>query len=319
MLLRLVIANFAIILVVCLAGCQSSSGEVPTVLRSDPQQPWDLSDFQPWKVARDSEPKGASGAGRKIRHVEFENRGKQRSLVVHFPSGQHASKSLPCVLVPPAGSNLVTGQKINGDTDLLNKYLRKKMVVVTYELNGALHKDNISDQKKFREAYLDFVYAQAGLENSQNAFEYAVRHIDQVNPKLVFVAGHSSGGSHALLFAAHEPRLAGCVAYCPDTNMGDYTDSALDFYGRFLPGLDRFVVKASPQTRVQDIQCPVLIFAARDDDIVDFDATESFCRKLRETNIRVIYRWTDEGGHFESYQSNGLDAGVDWITRIANR
>ena len=312
-----VIVISSVIMVAVMVLYDPMKKATPLVLRESPTAPWDLSGFKPWKIESETPLGNASDLDSGIREVNFADGRAIRKLYVHFPDGFHAKGSLPCVLVPPSGSNLITGQTVNGDVSLLNYYLNKRMIVVTYELNGALHPDDADDPKKFKASYLAFVGAKAGLVNSRNAFEYAANHVEAVDPSRIFVAGYSSGGSHALLFAAHEPRLAGCVAYCPDPQMGDFTPTALSEYGSFLPGLSRFVTRASPMTHIENIDCRTLVFAVQDDEIIEFAEVKEFCDALRRKNGGLMFRWTDEGGHSEAFRQIGLKWGADWIETIA--
>jgi len=291
--------------------------DLPMALRGDSTALWDLSDLPKWEVAEEYRIGLNSDLNRGTREVVIRHGRSLRKMYVHIPPGSHRSGSLPCVLVPPSGSNQVTGQTINGGVGLLQAYLKAGIVVITYPLDGPLASGDEGDAKKFRRAYLAYVNSKAGLNNSMFAFRYAQERIDIVDDNQIYVAGYSSGGTHALLFAAHQPRLAGCVAYCPDPRLGDYNEKALQVYGRFLPGLERFVDRATPMTHVTRIQCPVLVFGVMDDAVIDFDDILAFDRRLKRVNPAAMLKWQDAGGHFEPYRESGIKLGSKWIKQRA--
>lgn len=288
-----------------------------------PDRPWDLSAFQRWEITdQKTGPVLSAGdhvepaEGRRI--VTLQRRRLTQKLVAHFPYGSYAKKSLPCVLVPSGGGNLITGTPPAANRDVMKPILSEGMVVISYELSGSISPWDAGDEKLLSDAYRQFVDVRAGLVNSLNAFEYAINDIDVVDPAKVFVAGYSSGGTHALLLAAHEPRLAGCIAWCPDPDLADFDQETTEAL-QFLYAIKQFVKKAAPLTHVQKVKCPVFIFAVQDDEIIEFENVNSYVKALRKTNPDVVFRWADSGGHAIPYLNQGRAMGVKWITRIVAR
>ena len=288
-----------------------------------PNALWRLPESRRWKVVDENigpnlnvsgHPQKA--LGRRI--VTLQNRQLQQSLVVHFPYGDYSDHSVPCVLVPSGGGNLISGTVPTTNREVMNCYLKRGFVVISYELCGAIEPSDARDAQKLSKAYRNYLDVKAGLVNSRNALEFALEHLEMVDPNKIFIAGYSSGGSQALLFAAHESRLAGCVAYCPDTHFSDFDAKKLDGLN-FLPGIGDFVIKAAPITHVSHVTCPVMLFAVMDDDVIPFSEVEAFYRTLRETNPDVMLRWTEAGGHARPYRTKGRELGAQWIERIAGR
>ena len=54
---------------------------------------------------------------------------------------------------------------------------------------------------------------QAGLANARTALEFALAKVPKLDAKRIYVAGHSSAATLALLFASHEPRIKACAAW----------------------------------------------------------------------------------------------------------
>ncbi len=302
--------------------------KLPSAVRAptwyeQPEMAWDLTNSKPWEVREEK-----TGPVLSIRGTGHRAEGKRvvplgrgsltQSLVVHFPFGEYEKGSQPCVLVPSGGGNLITGTVPTANREIMKPYLSKGFVVISYELCGAIDPRDARDSEKLSSAYRSFVTVKAGLVNSKNALEYAAQHIEIVDPQKIFVAGYSSGGTQALLFAAHEKRLAGCVAYCPDTGLTDFDAGKLKRLN-FLSGIEAFVTKAAPLTHVENIQCPVMIYAVQDDEIVSFADVMVFFRKLEETNKDAMLRWSEYGGHGVPYRKTGRPQGAQWMERIAAR
>ena len=102
----------------------------------------------------------------------------------------------------------------------------------------------------------------------------------QVDAKRVYTAGHSSAGVAALLVAEHEPAIKGCAAFAP----------AIDLAKRFgarevrqlqTIGLGDLVVRYSPKNNEAKLNCPVLLFHARDDSNVPVADTEAAAARLK--------------------------------------
>ncbi|MEZ6134762.1 MAG: hypothetical protein R3C53_07625 [Pirellulaceae bacterium] len=134
-------------------------------------------------------------------------------MYVLLPPGNHAPGSIPCLLVAPAGTNLMTGANTGPYFESHIPYLEAGFAIMDYELDGS--PDYATDANDATRAFID---AQAGLVNSRNVIDFVLQKMPMVNPNQIFAVGHSSGGTHVLLLGEHDPRLAGVVAYaaCSD-------------------------------------------------------------------------------------------------------
>lgn len=252
----------------------------------------------------------------KSRNGHYSTPGHGGSLYYYLPAGKHEPSSLPCVLITAAGSNLFQGKKFDDiatteDAAEHLPYVHAGMAVMAYEMDGS---QAFETNSEFKAVHKDFKAAGAGMVNARNAFEYILENCPEVNPQQIFAAGHSSAGTAALLFAAHEPRLAGCMAYAPVTNLSDFHPP--DVYVKLvatMPSLGFFMTRASPITHVRHIQCPVYIFQTRDDAIVNLKQTNAFVDLLRTTNSQVEMDTVTFGGHYPGMINDGIPAGISWI------
>ncbi len=91
---------------------------------------------------------------------------------------------LPCVLIAPAGSTLLTGMELgDGDATEHIPYLKAGFAVIAYSLDGP----SLSNPPDIP-AYEAYSQARGGLVNARNALEYAIQQ-PEIDPKRIFVAG----------------------------------------------------------------------------------------------------------------------------------
>lgn len=236
-------------------------------------------------------------------------------IYVYLPQGTHAPGSLPCVLITGAGTDMMTGYEFDelgdfGDGAEHIPYVKAGFAVVAYELDGSGYNENTTE----KDDYNDFKASCAGMVNARNALEFTLQKIPEVNPAKIFSAGHSSAGTAALLFAAHEPRLAGCVAYAPCSDVENFQPA---FLIRMLsserPGLVDFLCQSSPKTHHTRIKCPVLLFHAEDDTTVEIKTSREFEKLLKQHNPNVTLQTVPTGEHYDSMIEQGIPAGIEWM------
>jgi dipeptidyl aminopeptidase/acylaminoacyl peptidase len=228
-------------------------------------------------------------------------------LYLYLPPGQHPPKSLPCILIAPAGSTLVAGMDLaEGDQPEHIPYVKAGCAVLAYELDGP-------ESDEPQEAYTAFRNARAGLVNGRNALEYVLAKVPEVDPARIYAAGHSSAATHALLFAAHEPRLAGVMAYAPATDLPKRMGPQLPIFRFIMPGVVDFVTQSSPSTHAASIKCPTFLFHAEDDGNCPIADTTAFAEQLKRQGTDVKYVTVASGDHYDSMINEGIPAGIQWL------
>lgn len=240
---------------------------------------------------------------------------------LYVPPGTHAAGSLGCVLVAPAGTILLTGTDLDDGSyhDETLPYVNAGYAALSYSLDGNLGVElSKATHAHVAPAYAQFSAAQAGLVNARNALDFVLAKVPQVAPNRVFVAGHSSAATLALLFAEHEPRLAGCIAFAPCTDVETrQRELARDPVAqRFLPGLNDFLKRSSPQTHAARIQCPIFLFHARDDGNVPLSESAAFVARLQQMQKTVQFIQVATGGHYQSMIDQGIPQAIQWLRTI---
>ena len=236
-------------------------------------------------------------------------------LWIYLPAGSHEPGTLGCVLIGPAGSRMVNGMPLTeGDQAEHYPYPQQGFAVVAFEIDGALPDENPPDQK-FRDAYVKFTAAAAGVANARIALQYATSRMPEVDRARIFVAGHSSAGTVALLCAEHVDGLAGCVAYAPCSDLEGYlTDFVGDIEG-VLPNVRRYMKEGSPSNHVDALGCPVMIFHAIDDDVVRLSESSRFATLASNSGHDVTLRPGTRGGHYDAMINEGIKEAIAWMNR----
>ena len=258
--------------------------------------------------------------GRGVQFSEVALRGsgpaQAMKIWIYFPEGQHATASLPCIFVAPAGSTLITGMALGeGDRAEHLPYVREGFAVVSYELDGDLP-DGVgrASNARFAAAARKFMAAEGGISNAKMAIEYVLAKVPEVDPKRLYCAGHSSAATLALQLAAKEPRMKACIAYAPATDIvARHGEGLVNDMDRLAPGAKRFLTDYSP-VNMPAPQCPVFLFHAEDDSNVPCEQSKEYA-STRGDRVKIVTVPT--GDHYDSMINRGIPAAIDWLKPLA--
>ncbi len=242
--------------------------------------------------------------------------GQSMAMRVYLPPTDAPHQSLPCVLVAPAGTNLLVGNDMDADDYHAETlpYVEAGMAVIFYSLDGGIDMQQATDAQ-FAAAYQKFRAAQAGVVNGRNALEFALAKLPQVDPRRVYTAGHSSAGTVSLLMAAHEPRLAGAIAYapCSDVEARLAEAAANRDMRQLLTDLPNFLKQSSPKTHTARVGCPVFLFHASDDSNVMVTESQAYAQQLKAAGKSVEFQTVPTGDHYDSMISQGIPQAIAWL------
>lgn len=272
-------------------------------------------------------PRMAPGSPVKIYDLSFASAnpgangpGTQMNLRVYVPDDQAPPKSVGCVLVAPAGTNLLTGNDLDDPNyhDETLPYAQAGYVTIMFSLDGGVRDYAQMSDAQFAIAYRNFGAAQAGLVNARNALEFALAKLPQVDPARIFSAGHSSAAVLALLFGEHEPRLKACLAYAPasdvEQRLADVTrDPRAE---RLLPGVGSFARRSSPRTHMAEMKCPVFMFHAVNDSNEPIGTSTRFANDLQKLGKKAWLEMGPRGDHYDSMIQEGIPKGIAWMKAL---
>lgn len=237
--------------------------------------------------------------------------GQASTLYIYTPPGEHPRRSLPCVLIAPAGAPAFSGMGLGSEDQAEHiPYAKAGFAVVAYEVDGQLEGET---NRAARRAYNQFSAARAGLVNARNALEYVLVRMPEVDPRRIYAAGHSSAATLALLFAEHDHRVKACAAYAPVSNIPRWLGSDVDEMEAVLPGCREFFEQASPHTHASRLHCRVFLFHAEDDSVVPVHDTTGFANDLQRLNKDVTLVTVPRGDHYDSMIREGIPRAIQWL------
>lgn len=242
--------------------------------------------------------------------------GSQMDMILYLPSGSHQTGSLPCVLIAAAGTTLLEG---NGCFDESYQsetipYVQQGFAVLGYSLDGPLSSEQPTNREVVT-AYRQFRAAHAGLVNARNALEFLLQQVPVVDPNQIYSAGHSSAGTLSLLFAQHESRLAGAIAYAPcvdvEKRLADYvSDPRVQL---LLPEIGAFVRQESPLRHLESLTCPVFLFHAEGDLNSPCAESQRLAAMLSAQGTSCQLETIPDGDHYDSMLEEGIPRGIAWL------
>jgi dipeptidyl aminopeptidase/acylaminoacyl peptidase len=228
---------------------------------------------------------------------------------------EKATSKLPLVLVPPAGSTLFAGMDLgDGDRAEHFPYAQAGFAVASFEIDGNVPRGSsnaatIEGAKLFRDS-------KAGLENAKAALDFVLEKEPNIDRERIYVAGHSSAGTLALLVAEHDPRIKACIAYASVTDVVTDLGPAVAAVDRAILGYRDFFRQSSPKTHASKLTCPVFLFCAKDDSTVPPNQTTDFATQLKSSNSAVTVEVVPSGGHYQSMIKDGIPKGIAWLRKL---
>ncbi|HEV7280201.1 MAG TPA: prolyl oligopeptidase family serine peptidase [Pirellulaceae bacterium] len=227
------------------------------------------------------------------------------TIWLYLPPGELTEASLPCVLIGAGGSNLLSGKALDDD-DMQEHipYVQAGFAVVAFSIDG--------DPRYTDQPYRKFKDAFGGMVNARNALEFTLAKAPEVDPERIFIAGHSSAATLALLYAEHEPRLKGCLAYMPVYDVvGALGNSPA--LRTVAPDAPQFLAMTSPRSFADRLRCPVFLFGSEKDGNVPVATVRRAAVDLRVHGKDVTLDVAPSGDHYRAMIESGIPAGIAWL------
>lgn len=262
-------------------------------------------------------PKTESAAKKHEDGVYFEEHQTSEGRFWVYTPAPEITEPIGCVLIAPAGSNLLTGMLLGeGDRPEHLPYVRAGFMVVAFDIAGGVGPD--ATDNELGAAILEFRSAGAGVDSARSALTFATEHYPTIDPSRVYIAGHSSAATLALLAGAQEERIRAVVAYAPAVDVPAFLGA--EVVGQLdagMPGYAGFLRDSSPINHIDALAGkPVFLFHAKDDDVVA--ASESArlfpAGKSRDPKSRRLV--VEEGGHYDAMLKDGIPAGIEWLKSL---
>lgn len=230
------------------------------------------------------------------------------------PANAPRDARMPCVLVGTAGSRLFHGIKLaDGDRPEHLPYLAAGYAVAAFDISGEWNEET----RTLGLALRAFLEADLGVKDALEALDIVLQNERGIDPERVFIAGHSSAGTLALQVAAKSNRFKACIAYAPVADFETRFDRGLERQlDALAPGATKRLLAASPLRIGREINCPVFLFHAADDDRVSRDSLLALEKNLGAAHVAVTFLKVRAGGHYDSMIREGIPAAITWLKQI---
>lgn len=243
--------------------------------------------------------------------------GPPLQLVVYRQDRESAATqraSSPCVIIAPAGSNLLSGRDLGGgDHPEALPWAQAGYVVVQVALPGAMADEEEITNAEIKRTFAAFSAARAGLGCIEQVLAYVKQELPEVDPKRIATVGHSSAGTLALLAAESNPEIKACVAFAPCTDVAEFHRFNVIFLDFIIPSVRTFCRDSSPINHIDRLQCPVFYFQAEDDPVTRLDRATRFVDAAKEKKKRVDFVRVKSGGHYRSMIDQGIPRAIQWL------
>lgn len=240
---------------------------------------------------------------------------KTSSAWIYLPNKRDGK--IPCVLIAPAGTGLFHGIGLsNGDVAEHLPYARAGFAVIAYELSGPIPQD--SGNEAMIEGTINFRQVEAGVRNLKEVIKFIEKNVVEIDREQLFVAGHSSAATHALLASWEVDQIKGCLAYAPAVDVAgfvgkDLIDAFNSIGGRYFSGYRNFIKDISPSKNASKIKCPLFVFHSEEDGVVAIEETLRFVKSVQRGNDSVTLLIAEKGDHYNSMMDEGIPAGIEWL------
>jgi hypothetical protein len=181
--------------------------------------------------------------------------GEPISMEIYVPVGQHAPKSMACILGTPLEAGVLQGYA-RGKQDWQYKQLAHEIgqVVVSFDLSkwGMLNRP-----ENLEEGPLELMQTDCAYHCARDVIELCLARLPMIDPGRLYVMAPNAGGRMALYWATLDPRIRAVATWDPVCDVmaggGEWGK------GLHIRGIEEFMKKTSPVKFADKIKCPVLI------------------------------------------------------------
>jgi dipeptidyl aminopeptidase/acylaminoacyl peptidase len=267
--------------------------------------------------AQEKKEDGAAGSGQGDKKEAFTEKDRviigRRWLRVEIPCGELKLKAwllvppgsdtqkTPAVLRIPAGGSLFTPAILGlGTVPEIEPYFTAGYVTLVMSF-----RDTLANGGKFSES-------KGGLEDVLAALEY-LRKLPEVDPKNIYVAGHSSAASLALRVAQVSDVPRAVAAFSPVT---DWTEFFKERMENLSEESRKYLEDASAVNHVGQTKCPVLLTHGTKDTIAPISHSEVMAGKLKELEKPCEFVRIPEGDHYFSMLKVGIPLSLAFFSEM---
>ncbi len=244
---------------------------------------------------------------------EFINPKTNGRIWVYLPN-DYQKKTLPIILVAPAGSRMFHGMDLSeGDTPEHIPYVKEGFAVISFDVSGPWPK--IETNLNIYSAINHFVARGGGVHDARDALRIAKKQFKNINLNEVYVAGHSSAGTISLMLAQQLPNIKAAIAYAPVIDTDAYLAEITPALEKGFPLFRKSLIDASPHKNIDKYTMPVFLFVAEDDGHMEGqeESYETFRKSFQKSGLSLTYKQVKNGGHYQSMIDEGIPFAINWL------
>lgn len=134
-------------------------------------------------------------------------------------------------------------------------------------------------------------------EDAEQAWQYLIQKL-KLNPKHIFVYGHSLGGAIAIELALHHPQIAGLIIESSFTAMRDMAIRT-DWWASYIPLDFLLTQKFDSRSKIQALAMPILFIHGTADTMIPYEMSEQL---FAMTTARKKLLLIPQGDHDHNYK-----------------
>ena len=237
----------------------------------------------------------------------------RRWLLVHFPCGElklkawlfiprgAENKPTAAVLRIPAGGNLFKPAVLGlGAVPEVEPYVEAGYVTMVMSFRGTL--DNRGNFNRSR----------GGLDDVLAALDFLKKQ-PEVDPKSIFLAGHSSAASLVLRVAQVSDVPRAVAVFAPASDWTEFFKNRLE---KVSDETRRFLEDSSALTHAGETKCPVLLTHGTADRIVPVSQSERLARRLKDAKKVYEFVAIPDGDHYYAMLRAGIPLSLAYFSEI---
>lgn len=243
--------------------------------------------------------------------------GQDSEVRVVLPHPKPAGK-IPTLVVNGAGAYLFSGMVLSDeDIEPMLPYVERGFAVIAYETDGCQPDfDREPTPGDIAEMTRRYVASKAGLVNAKRALSFALERFPEIDADQLYTIGHSSGGKQALLLAAHDDRIRGCVAFAPACQMDFGSKMTVARIGGADGDLlSREVARSMPLVHAADTEVPMLLVYSKNDRVTRPQEVLTYAEAVGDQAVAVPVRCDGHG----SVPDAGFKVALAWLQSRAKQ
>jgi dienelactone hydrolase len=222
-------------------------------------------------------------------------------------------RAWPCVIIVPAGSDLLSGIHPNEDAIAEGqRWVDAGYVTLVISLADGAWGDRSDDSYQLQ-AFEGMRLRRAGLADVESTLAFIEQSLPQVDPRRVAIVGEGTGGTVALLAAESNSAIGACLVFAPCVDVTRlHQDGFATLEPRF-PGVRKFCADYSPINHVDRFRPPLFYFQPEGDTVIQVADAERFVTAMKQAGKEVDCMKVPGGDVQDSMISQGIPRAIQWL------